>query len=100
MIEFVILWVYYNIPFVFSLFWHFSTFETTLFGEGSVMRICVHYDLELGDMTLGQGHDAPLSHGQQLCEILSRSNLGVSSYGPDKDFWSVWTVTLTLEVWP
>ena len=25
---------------------------------------CVHFDLELGDMTLGECHDAPLGHGQ------------------------------------
>ena len=36
-------------------------------------------------MTLGQGHDTSLSRGQ-LCEILSRSNLAVRSYGPDTDF--------------
>ena len=34
-------------------------------------------------MTLGQGHDTPLGHGQQLCEILSRSNMAVKSYGPN-----------------
>ena len=34
-------------------------------------------------MTLGQGHGTPLGHGQQLCEILSRSNMAVKSYGPD-----------------
>ena len=43
-------------------------------------------DLDLRDMTLVQGHDAPLCHGQQLCEILSRSNMAVRSYGPDMDF--------------
>ena len=47
---------------------------------------CVHCDLNLGDMTLGQSHDTPLGHGQQLCEILSRSNLAVRSYGLDTDF--------------
>ena len=26
-------------------------------------------------MTFGQGHDTLLGHGQQLCEILSRSNM-------------------------
>ena len=50
-------------------------------------------------MTLGQGHDTPLAHGQQLCEI-SRSNMAVRSYGPDTDFGYVCTVTLTLEVRP
>ena len=31
-------------------------------------------------MTLGQGHDTPLGHGQQLCEIISRSDNGVQSW--------------------
>ena len=34
-------------------------------------------------MTLGQGHAILLSHEQQLCEILSRSNVSVRSYGPN-----------------
>ena len=50
-------------------------------------------------MTLGQGHVTPLGHGQQLCEILSRSNMAMRSYGPDTEFEYVCTVTLTLEVW-
>ena len=32
-------------------------------------------------MTFGQGHDTPLGHGQQLCEILSRSTMALRSYG-------------------
>ena len=51
-------------------------------------------------MTLGQGHDTTLGHGQQLCEILSRSNMEMRSYGPDTDFRYVFTVTLTLEILP
>ena len=46
----------------------------------------MHCYLDLGDMTSGQGHDTPLSHGQRLCEILSRSNKAVRSYGLDTDF--------------
>ena len=65
---------------------------------GHGFPVCVHNDLDLGDMTLGQGHDTPLGHGQQLCEILSRSNLAVMIYGPDTDFQYVCTVTLTLEI--
>ena len=65
---------------------------------GHGIRVCVHFDLDLGGMTLGQGHDTPLGHGQQLCEILSRSNMAVRSYGPDTEFGYVCTVTLTLEV--
>ena len=34
-------------------------------------------------MTLGQGHDTPLGQGQQLCEILSRSDKWLRSYGQD-----------------
>ena len=40
----------------------------------------LHADLDLEDMALGQGHDTPLGYGQQLCEILSRSNLAVRSW--------------------
>ena len=53
---------------------------------GHGFSVCVHCDLDLGDMTLDQGHGTPLGHWQQLCEILSRSNLAVRSYGPDTDF--------------
>ena len=60
----------------------------------------MHCDLDLGDMTLGQGHDTPLGNGHQLCEIFSRSNVAVRSYGPDTDFGYVFIVTLTLEIWP
>ena len=49
-------------------------------------------------MTLGKGHDTPLGHGQQLCEILSRSNMVVRSYGPDTGFGYACTVTLTFEI--
>ena len=49
-------------------------------------------------MTLGQGHDTPLGHGQQLSEVLFKSKLPVKSYGPDTDFGYVYTVTLTLEL--
>ena len=40
-------------------------------------------DLDLRDMTLDQGHDTPLGHGQQLCEKLSRLEKKVRSYGSD-----------------
>ena len=59
--------------------------------------VCVHCDHDLEDMTLGQGHDTLLGYGQQLCEILSRSNLAMRSYGPDMEFGYVCTVTLTSE---
>ena len=38
-------------------------------------------------LTLGQGRDSPLGHGQQLCEIISRSDKGVQSYGLE----TLWT---------
>ena len=69
---------------------------------GHRFPVCVHCDLgsrsqhryfDLGEMILGQGHDTPLGHGQQLHEILSRSNLAVRSYGLDTDFQYVCTVT-------
>ena len=49
-------------------------------------------------VTLGQGHDTHFGHGQQLCEILSRSNMAVRSYCPDIDFG--YACTVTLEIWP
>ena len=65
--------------------------------------VCVHCDIDLGDMTLGQGydsqgHDTPLSHEQRLCEILSRSNIAVRSCGLNTNFGYVCTVTLTCEI--
>ena len=51
---------------------------------GHTFWVRVRCDLDLGDMTLGQGHDTPLGHGQQLCEIFSRSDKWVRRYGPDK----------------
>ena len=60
---------------------------------GQEFKQCVHCDFE--DITLGQGHDTPWNRSQQLCLILCRSNLTVTSYGPNKDFSYVCTVTLT-----
>ena len=37
-------------------------------------------------MTLGQVYDTPLGPEQQLCEILSISNIAARSYGPDRFF--------------
>ena len=36
--------------------------------------------LDIGDMTLGQGHDTPLVHGQKLCEIVGKKYMFVSCY--------------------
>ena len=38
------------------------------FWFGYRFLVCVHCGLDLGDMTLCQGHDAPFGHGQ-CCEI-------------------------------
>ena len=47
-------------------------------------------------------NDTPFGHGKQLCEISSRSNMAVRSYGPNTDFGytSKCIRTLTLEMWP
>ena len=58
--------------------------------------VCVHCDLDLGDMTLGQGYDTPFIDNK----CVSRSNLVVRSYGQDTDFQYVCTMTLTFEIWP
>ena len=39
-----------------------------------ILGMCALCDLDHGDVTLDQGHDTPLGHGQQLYEILSRSD--------------------------
>ena len=42
----------------------------------------------------------PSSHGKQLCEILSRSNMTVRSYSQDTDCGNVFIVTLALKIGP
>ena len=59
---------------------------------------CSLWTLEIY-MNFVQGHDIRLDHGQQLCKILSRSNMAVRSYGTATNFCYVCTVTLTVEVW-
>ena len=67
------------------------TVQTWIFGIWALWPWHLRYDLESRLwLTLG--------HGQQLCEILSRSNMAVRSYGPDTDFGYVCTVTLRLEI--
>ena len=75
------------------------TYPTVVMAQTRFL-VCVHCDHEIGYMTLAQGHDTSFVYRQQSCEILSRSNLAVRSYGPDTDFQYVCTVTLTLEIWP
>ena len=62
--------------------------------------VCVHCDLDLGDMTVSQGHSTPLDQEHQLCEILCRSIVIVRSYGPDTNFGYACSVTLTLGMRP
>ena len=56
--------------------------------QGAMARtpiwLCVHCDLELGNMTYATNHDTPFGHGQHMWKILSTSNTGLRSYGPDK----------------
>ena len=73
-------------------------FDSEKLGPGHGFSVCVHFDLDLWDMTFGNGHDRPLCLVQQLCKISFRSNSAVRSYGPDTDFGYACTVTLTLEM--
>ena len=59
--------------------------------------VCVRCTLGVGNMTMGEEHETPLGHGQQLCEILSRSHMAVRNYGPHSDFDSMCTWTFSLE---
>ena len=67
---------------------------------GHVLLVFVHCALDLGDKTLTQGYDTSMSHGQWLCKLSSRSNMAVRSNGPETDLGFVFTVTLTLDIWP
>ena len=51
----------------------------------------------IGTLTLNQGPDRPLCHGQELWYIIQRL---VMSYCPEKDYGYVCSVTLTFEIWP
>ena len=53
--------------------------------------------LDFEDITSGNGHYISLGQGEQLFQVLSRSNMAERSYGLDKDFGYVSTVTFTLE---
>ena len=76
---------------------------------GHWFYLCVHCYLDLGYMSIGQGHGTPLNHGQQLWNVkyypnhtlgsLSKSNMIVRSYGPNTNFPYVCIVTFTLMVW-
>ena len=59
---------------------------------GQGLLICGQFDL--GGMTLVQEYDTPLGHGQQLYELLSKSNITVESYGLEKDHRYVCNLTL------
>ena len=39
--------------------------------------LCVQYDL--GDMIIGQGHETPLGHWQQMCEVITQIQFSVSN---------------------
>ena len=74
-----------------------SNLAVRSYGSGHGFWACVHCDLDIRHMTLGQGNDTPLGHGQYVCEILSRYNLGSEELWPNTDFRYMCTVTLTLK---
>ena len=49
-----------------------------------------HCDFYLGDMNLGKGHDTPLSHWQQFCEILSQRRSSAPKSGGTTFFQEKW----------
>ena len=64
--------------------------------KDSTYLVCANSDLELWDITLGQGHDT-LRIVWNIVQIQPNST---RSYGWDKDFSYVCTLTLTCEMWP
>ena len=69
------------------------TWQWGVMARTQIFSICAQCDLDLEDMTLGQGHDTPFRYRQQLREILSRSNLAVRRYAWTQ-FWGI------CAVWP
>ena len=59
---------------------------------------CYGLDTDLGYRYIQDLGDITLGHGQQLYEVLSRSNKAMRSYDKDTDLGYVCTVTLTLEI--
>ena len=55
--------------------------------------LCVNCDLDLGNMTLSEGHNTNVLHIMNI-------NMTVISYGSDTDVGYKCTVTLTFEIWP
>jgi hypothetical protein len=97
--------------------WHFHGSSVTIlwniipihaFSEklwpGQCLKHYEYSDLDLWTITLNQGHDTSLGPGQQSCEKLFKFIKMVRSYGPDKLFAYVLTitciVTLTFDQWP
>ena len=62
-----------------------TTWQWEVMAWTRILGMCALCHLGLGDMTLGQGHETPLGHGQQLIDTLTRSDKGVWSYGSDTD---------------
>ena len=55
---------------------------------GHAFWVCLH--LDFGDITLVQGQDPSLGYGHQLYKIVSKSDMGEGSNGPD----AMWTYFL------
>ena len=54
----------------------------------------MHCVLDLEDMTLGEGQDTPLCHGQILREVISQAKVPVKKYGQHMNFGHICNLTL------
>ena len=70
----------------------------TTFGHGQQLCNIIQIQQLRNIIQIQHGSNTPLGYRQQLCEILLRSNMAVTSYGSDIDLGYVCTVTLTLEI--
>ena len=52
--------------------------------SGQKNSMQVYRDLDLGNVTLGQGHDTPSQHKEHLCQIWKCNYNTLRKYGPDK----------------
>ena len=97
----------YNLPprcFFASSAYHFtSPSDTNTPPPLSRLWLCIHCDLDLGDITLCQCRETQIRHGQ--CTIVwnfihDHHNMAVRSHGLDTILDYVCIVILTLKIWP
>ena len=76
-----------------------SNMAVRSYGPWHGLLLCVHCDIDLGNINVTKVMPHPWVKRTQMCELLSRSNMAMRSYDQDKDLEYVCTVTFTLWPW-